>query len=170
MKPYSEYTAEELAMERLFIRWVRYPDDSKVADYWVGWVRDNPEQRETVESAKALVDTVSDWDDTEISDEESVSLWKRIQKSIGSFPLLTDSEKSDRVSKENRIFLKWIMGIGATVVVIFFLFIRETTPYDENQESRNALAAPFDLGSHSKTDSIQGYSQSDSTKNKLPIK
>ena len=62
MKTYSEYTAEELAMERLFIRWVRHPNDPKVADYWVDWVRKNPHQAETVESAKRLVDTVSDWE------------------------------------------------------------------------------------------------------------
>ena len=166
MKPYSEYSAEELAMERLFIRWVRHPDDPHVAKFWVNWVQDNPQQVETVESAKMLVDSVSDWAETEMTREDRVSLWALIRESIGSFPPLGNPSLTGFATNGNWSFLKWSLGIGATVVVLLFLFMRDTLPYPE---SRNALGPPpFGENSLSRADSTILYS--DSTKKNNPLK
>lgn len=168
MKPYSEYSAEELAMERLFIRWVRHPDDPYVSKFWVNWVQENPQQFETVESAKMLVDTVSDWEGTELPREDRVSLWALIREPIGNFPQLGDPSLSGFTTTGNWSFLKWSVGIGATVMVLLFLFMRDTFPYPENTENRNALVPPFGESSLSRADSTILYP--DSTKKSSPLK
>ncbi|GHB71733.1 hypothetical protein [Persicitalea jodogahamensis] len=169
MKPYSEYSAEELAMERLFIRWVRHPDDPHVSKFWVNWVQENPQQTETVESAKMLVDTVSDWEETEMSSEERTSLWELIRQSIGSIPSLVESGRQGVAPVENWSFLKWSIGI-VTTVILLFLFIRETPLYTNNAESQNTKASPIDVISPAQADTSRSYSYPDSTKNKIGIK
>lgn len=165
MKPYSEYTAEELAMERLFIRWVRHPDDPNVSKFWVNWMQDNPEQAETVESAKMLVDTVSDWAETEMSREERPSLWERIRQSIGSLPILKESVQQVSMPTGNGSFLKWSAGVGATVVVLLFLFMRETPPFPDHSEGTNGLGIPFGESKNQKADSTKAKVYPDSTEN-----
>ena len=170
MKPYSEYSAEELAMERLFIRWVRHPDDPHVSKFWVNWVQDNPQQAETVESAKELVDTISDWEETEIARGEALSLWERIRYSIIGVADYKDDSPQTIAQTETWSFLKWSMGIGVTVLVLLFLFMRDTLPYPENSESHNALVPPFGESSLSRADSTGTLPYPDSIKNGRPIK
>ncbi len=169
MKPYSEYSAEELAMERLFIRWVRHPDDPHVSKFWVNWIQDNPQQTETVESAKMLVDTVSDWEGTEMSYEERTSLWELIRQSLGSLPSLIEPGRQDNSVVENWSFLKWSVGIVATVILLF-LFIRETPFYTNNTENKSVNGAPIDVISPVKSDTLQSYSYPDSIENRIKIK
>ncbi len=168
MKPYSEYTAEELAMERLFIRWVRHPDDPHVSKFWANWVQENPQQAGTVESAKMLVDRVSDWEETEMTREDRVSLWALIRESIGNLPQLGSPSPSGFTTTGNWSFLKWSVGIGVTMVVLLFLFMRDAPLYPENSESRNALVPPFGEGTFSRADSALLYP--DSTKKSSQIK
>jgi len=165
MKPYSEYSAEELAMERLFIRWVRHPDDPQVAKFWVSWVRENPQQAETVESAKMLVDTVSEWQNMEMSRDERVSLWERIRQSIGSIPIWNEPAASRDSSPDNRSFLKWVLLVGAIVVLLLFVFMRETAPNLGQPESPNALGETFGEAKHPKADSTKAGVYPDSAKN-----
>ena len=167
MKPYSEYTAEELAMERLFVRWVRYPDDPHVSKFWVNWLRENPQQAETVESAKMLVDTVSDWQETELPREDRVSLWALIRESIGNFPQLGNPPLSGFAATRNWSFLKWSVGIGVTMGVVLMLFMRDTPLYPENSESRNALGPPLGNDTFSRADSDTLYSDSTRKNNLL---
>jgi len=165
MKPYSEYSAEELAMERLFIRWVRHPDDPQVAKFWVNWVQENPQQSETVESAKRLVDTVSDWSETEMPREVGGSLWTRILQSIESLPLLKEPGGGGDSLVRKGAFLKWGVGVGATVVFLLFVFMRETAPNPGQSESRNAQGETFGEAKHPKADSTKAGVYPDSAKN-----
>lgn len=82
MKPYSEYTAEELAMEKLFIRWVRFPSDPSVGAFWESWITKYPEQKPTVAHARELVLTASDWKVETLSSQDVNSLWGRIINSL----------------------------------------------------------------------------------------
>ena len=54
MKPFSELSAEELAMENLFIRWVRFPDDPPIRSFWEGWIVKYPAMKDTVARAREL--------------------------------------------------------------------------------------------------------------------
>ncbi len=169
MKPYSEYTAEELAMERLFIRWVRHPDDSHVAKFWVDWVRDHPQQAEVVESAKELVDTVSDWEEGEISPEETRSIWQRIRRSLIKLPETEGLASGFTHRAGSGPFLKWIMGIGATVVMILFLFMQEKPLYPDGTNNQNALA-PLGEGNVAHEDTAKTHQYPDSTKSEGNLK
>lgn len=157
-------------MERLFIRWVRNPNDPHVRKFWVDWVQDNPQQAETVESAKVLVDTVSDWEETEMLADESRSLWQRIRESLIKLPEAEKPASGFTHRVGSWPFLKWTMGIGATVVVLLFLFMRDTPPFPDHAESQNALGTTFGEGSLIKADSTENRIYPDSSKNRVLLK
>ncbi|TDE14531.1 hypothetical protein [Dyadobacter psychrotolerans] len=82
MKPYSDYSAEELAMENLFIRWVRFPDDPSIRAFWENWIIKYPYMKENVDRARELVLTASDWKPDMLSNQEVNSIWGRIRSSL----------------------------------------------------------------------------------------
>lgn len=130
MKPYSEYTAEELAMERLFIRWVQNPNDPPIQQFWEGWLDQHPSMIDTVYLAKELVDSASKYDANEISNDEVGSLWNRIRSSVETLPELEHLDPSVKAIATNWYFLRWSAGIVATVslVVLWFFFEPNTFP------------------------------------------
>lgn len=130
MKPYSEYTAEELAMERLFIRWVQNPDDPPIQKFWEGWLDQHPSMIDTVYLARELVDTASDWDTGVISYEEAGSLWNRIRSSVETLPELEYLDPTVKAIATKWYFLRWSAGIVATVslVILWFFFEPNTFP------------------------------------------
>ncbi|TDB65325.1 hypothetical protein [Arundinibacter roseus] len=119
MKPYSEYTAEELATERLFIRWIRHPEDSPIRIFWEQWLQKHPHMSGTVSSARELVRSVSDWELEEMSGEETGSLWNRIRTSIELLPEIERLDPSLKALATNWNFLRWSAGI--LVVIGLFL-------------------------------------------------
>ena len=82
MKPYSDYSAEELAMENLFIRWVRFPDDPSIRTFWENWIIKYPYMKANVDKARELVLTASDWKPDSLSNQEVNSIWGRIRSSL----------------------------------------------------------------------------------------
>lgn len=81
-KPYSAYTAEELALDDLFVRWVQHPDDDEVTAYWKIWRINNPHCDDTVEDARELIRTASLPADAALSGSEVSSVWGRIRESL----------------------------------------------------------------------------------------
>lgn len=82
MKPFSELSAEELAMENLFIRWVRFPDDPPIRSFWENWILKYPSQKDTVAKARELVLIASDWKPDSLSSQDVNSIWGRIMSSL----------------------------------------------------------------------------------------
>ncbi|QRR04129.1 hypothetical protein HWI92_10005 [Dyadobacter sandarakinus] len=124
MKPFSELSAEELAMENLFIRWVRFPDDPSVRSFWEGWINNYPSCKETVERARELVLLASDWKPDTLTNQEVNSLWGRIRTSLD---IRTDKDSGEASVKwmsnarfEGLILL--IMSLTVLVFLIFFFF------------------------------------------------
>ena len=154
MKPYSEYSAEELAMERLFIRWVMHPDDPPIRKFWMGWIAKYPHMREVVQDARKLVKTASDWNLEEVSAQESGSLWSRIRTTLETLPERDRLNPSDKaVTPARWYFLRWSVGIAATVALLLFLFLREPAPFSVQSEE----------ASIAKSDTISQYDSRDST-------
>jgi hypothetical protein len=91
MKPYSEYSAEELAMEKLFIRWIKFPDDPSMRSFWENWMIKYPSMSDTVAKARELVLTASDWKPETLSTQEVNSIWDRIRSSL---EMISDGEQS----------------------------------------------------------------------------
>lgn len=153
MKPYSEYTAEELAMERLFIRWVRNPDDPPIQKFWENWIEQHPFMVETVQSARQLVDEASGWEVETLPHNEVGSLWERIRNSIETLPEIEYLDPSMKAIATNWYFLRWSAGIVSTVLLVMFWFFWE--PENKYFQSSQTQIA--------KSDSIQNLNKSDST-------
>jgi ferric-dicitrate binding protein FerR (iron transport regulator) len=81
-KPYTAYTAEEFALDDLFVRWVQYPDDEEVAAFWQGWLTNNLDCIDTVETAQTLVLEASQSRVGDLESDEISSLWGRIRVSL----------------------------------------------------------------------------------------
>ena len=81
-KPYSAYTAEEFALDDLFVRWVQHPDDEEVAAYWQNWLSKHPYSSDTVELARDLIRTGSRSALPAMSSDEISSVWGRIRESL----------------------------------------------------------------------------------------
>ncbi len=133
MKPYSEYTAEELAMERLFIRWVRNPDDPPIQRFWENWIEQNPMMVGTVESARELVDVASGWEVDSLPPNEAGSLWDRIRSSIETLPEIEYLDPSVKAIAANWYFLRWSAGIVATVLLVMLWFFWEPEAFPRPQ-------------------------------------
>lgn len=159
MKPYSEYSAEELAMESLFIRWVRYPEDAPIRKFWINWVESHPDRAETVRQARQLVSAVSEWEMEEVSAQESGTLWGRIRNTIEALPEIDQLKPSLKAMATNWYFLRWSVGIVATVGLILLWFFGEPV----------ALSSRPTEQSIAKTDTTQRFGEQDSTAKDTPF-
>jgi transmembrane sensor len=84
MRPYIHYSAEELALDSLFMRWVLYPGDRVVAAFWQSWLHIFPQCRPTVETARQFIITVNPLPDRHLSPEELSLLWARVRQSLAA--------------------------------------------------------------------------------------
>lgn len=121
MKPYSEYSAEELAMENLFIRWIRFPDDPSIKSFWENWIVKYPSMADTVEKARELVLTASDWKPESLSNQEVNTIWDRIRSSL---EIISDGEPANNPVIKllgNKISMSGILVLIMSVTFLFFL-------------------------------------------------
>lgn len=81
-KPYSAYSAEEFALDDLFVRWVQHPDDEEVVAYWQNWLSNHPHRTEIVDIARELINTGSRSSLPALSSDEIASVWGRIRVSL----------------------------------------------------------------------------------------
>ncbi len=75
---YLTYSAEELAQETEFIRWVQSAEKS-LATRWEVWIQDHPEQAQKVADARALVEAVN-WPIPELSASAKADMWEAIDQ------------------------------------------------------------------------------------------
>jgi hypothetical protein len=121
MKPYSEYSAEELAMENLFIRWIRFPDDPSMKGFWENWMIKYPGMIETVDKARELVLTASDWKPESLTNQEVNSLWGRIRSSL---EIIDESEPHNKPVVKfmgKKIGMKGLVVLFMSATFLFFL-------------------------------------------------
>ncbi|WP_159466834.1 hypothetical protein [Dyadobacter sp. 3J3] len=129
MKPYSEYSAEELAMENLFIRWVRFPNDPPIRSFWENWMVKYPNKKDTIEKARELVLITSEWKPEILSNQDVNSLWDRIRTSL---EIIKERETGDapqepfaEILRPKNIILGVIsMALIGILCFIFLIFIR----------------------------------------------
>lgn len=139
-------------MERLFIRWVMHPDDTPIRKFWMGWISKYPHMREVVEDARELVRTASDWNLEEVSVQESGSLWSRIRTTLETLPERERLNSSIEAVATKWHFLRWSVGIVATVGLALFWFFREPAAFP-TQTNETSIA---------KTDTIHKFNSRDS--------
>ena len=125
MKPYSDYSAEELAMENLFIRWVRFPDDPSICTFWENWMIKYPSRKDTIDKARELVLIASDWKPDVLSNQEINSVWSRIRSSleiIGEAESVNPSVKPIENSRLTGGMVLLIMSVTVLFFVLYFFF------------------------------------------------
>lgn len=116
MKPYTQYTAEELAVENLFIRWVKNPDDTSISAYWEGWIKKFPEKVKTVNIARQLVLEASGLPNDSLTNDEVKSLWGRIRNSVEILPEIKPLDLELKIVALNWDYYRWF--IAAFVVLL----------------------------------------------------
>lgn len=124
MKPYSEYSAEELAMENLFIRWVRFPNDPSIRSFWENWITKYPYKRDTVDQARELVMITSHLKPDTLSSQDVNSIWDRIRISL---EIIKEREPGEIVSAKTSSMTRpknIILGvISMAVLGLLFLIL-----------------------------------------------
>lgn len=82
LKSYAAYSAEEFALDDLFVRWVQYPADDEVAVFWQQWLASNPQQTETVLVAKQIIRAGGQPLVSALTTDELSTVWGRILESL----------------------------------------------------------------------------------------
>ncbi|WP_128546120.1 FecR family protein [Larkinella soli] len=118
MKHFSAYTAEELAADELFTRWVQHPDDAEVSAFWEGWLTHHPYKTEEVEEARELVMTASRPATRGLEGDEVVSLWGRIRSSIQEMPELQPLQPDVQSWVTNWYIFRWVSAAAGIVLFI----------------------------------------------------
>lgn len=92
MKPYHNYTAEDLACDEDFLNWIKHPDSyPHLESFWKQWLSEHPDKREVVEEARYLVLTVLAEDQFFPGTIKQKDVWSRIQRS-------TDTRSADKIA------------------------------------------------------------------------
>jgi ferric-dicitrate binding protein FerR (iron transport regulator) len=119
MKPYAQYTVNELAADDLFIRWVQHPEDDEVAAYWQGLQEAQPLLRTRFREARQLVQDIGgSLTLNTIPADDMATVWGRIRGS------LQDMEDVRPLRPEVRSFIGWwyfARSIAATIVIVFLV-------------------------------------------------
>lgn len=118
MKHFSAYTAEELAADELFIRWVQHPDDAEVSAYWEGWLTHHPYKAEDVAIARELVGMASGPASKPMEGEEVMSLWGRIRSSIQEMPELQPLQPEIQSWVTNWYIFRWVSAVAGIVLFV----------------------------------------------------
>lgn len=117
-KLYAAYTAEEFALDDLFVRWVQHPDDEEVASYWQNWMAVNPHRFDTVDTARELVRACSRPALPSLRSDEVSSVWGRMRESLQTL------EDVRPLQPDVRAVVGWwyfIRTIAATLSVVFLV-------------------------------------------------
>jgi hypothetical protein len=125
MKPYSEYSAEELAMENLFIRWVRFPNDPPIRSFWENWMTKYPYKKDTIDKARELVLIATEWRPEGLSNQDVNSIWDRIKNSLEikkeREPADPDTVPDASIFKLRNIMLGVISIMALCLIFLIFL-------------------------------------------------
>ena len=132
-KPYSAYTAEEFALDDLFVRWVQHPADEEVAAYWQSWLAHNPVCADTIETARELILTASLSRSPSLSAEESSSLWGRIRESLQTMEDVRPLQPDVRAMVGWWYFMRTVFAtVGVVLLIGWALWIQ----YGPDQDIR----------------------------------
>lgn len=113
-------------MERLFIHWVRYPNDPPFKSYWEGWLKKYPEMEDTVIEARELVQMSSEWQfKNSLTNEEVHSLWDRIRSSIGQVSEIESFRTRLQILKIRLLYYRWYVVIAAALfLLLLYQFLK----------------------------------------------
>jgi transmembrane sensor len=122
---YTEFTADDFAMDEYFQSWVLNSGDETVRSFWESWLSEHPEKRGDVAEAKKLLQAVK-FSKFELSGDQVSDLWNRIH----------DAEVEPHAD-ERRSRFAWIQRVAAVIVVTaivgLFYLLKDNKPWVEYQ-------------------------------------
>jgi len=122
MRHFSAYTAEELAADALFIRWVQHPDDSEVSLFWENWLARHPDREDAVELARQLVGVASQPPAGSLDSDEVRSVWGRIRWSIQEMPELKPLEPDVQSLATRWYLFRWAAALSGVLLFVIWMF------------------------------------------------
>lgn len=111
MKRYIEYSVEDFASDPLFIKWVKYPDDREISNFWTLFLHNNPEKSADLIQARELVTAITQTF-TELSNSETTSLWRRVHRTINSVPQLSQLDRTLSPLLAAPSVARWFIVVG----------------------------------------------------------
>ena len=123
MKSFTDYTAEDLATEPLFIKWVQQPEDHEVSNFWNGWLGRNPDKSPEVEEARNIVDSISGHYEN-LNGRETRSLWRRIQHSVGEIPKIQPLQPNTKQWASFVYIGRWSFALFMFCIFVSWLLLR----------------------------------------------
>jgi ferric-dicitrate binding protein FerR (iron transport regulator) len=104
---YSNYSAEDLALDDTFRRWVLNPDDESV-QFWNRWLENNPHKEEDIHKAMQLVKLAGLRTDNEVT-TAFLDVWEKIKE---------NAEQETRPQKHGtQNYKAWAAAIAALMVL-----------------------------------------------------
>lgn len=92
---YNDYTPADFALDESFVKWVKH-NDPETDRFWHDWLVANPEKRQDLEAARALVLSLV-FKEEEISEEEIMAEWYKLQ---------TRTDREDALSEERMLLVE----------------------------------------------------------------
>jgi ferric-dicitrate binding protein FerR (iron transport regulator) len=117
-KPYTAYTAEEFALDDLFVRWVQHPDDEEVAAFWQVWLTNNPDSTDTFDTARTLVLEACRSRLEDLESDEISSVWGRIRESLETMDDVRPLQPDVRAVVGWWYFLRTVAAVVGIVLFI----------------------------------------------------
>lgn len=134
MKPYALYTAEELAIDDLFIRWVQCPHDEEVDAFWRQLLGQHPHLAFRFDEARSLVLRLSQsLALPTLRTDESATLWRRIRGS------LQDLEDVRPLRPEVRRFIGWWYFVRSAAATVGIVLLVSWTVYKQYTQEASRL-------------------------------
>ncbi len=108
---YKLLSAQELACEDSFIRWVLVGDHDL---QWTQWLQINSDQVSKAEEAKYIVRSLAGISTVSLDDESKTELWDRIRSEIST-------EQQKKVVRRQSYMLRWILAAAAVMALLIWL-------------------------------------------------
>lgn len=109
MADYTTYSAEELAAEPAFFRWVKEIEPEQQA-FWEDWVERHPDKQELVEEARKLV-LAMDFEEATLSDKQVKAMWQRLELAV--------REQEAKEADVRHLMPRWgYLSLAASILLI----------------------------------------------------
>ncbi|MFD0998956.1 FecR family protein [Ohtaekwangia kribbensis] len=104
---YSNYSAEDLALDDSFRKWVLSPDDEST-QFWNRWLESNPHREEDIHKAKQLVKLAGLRTDNEIT-TAFLDVWGKIKENA--------EQETQQQTQSTQNYRAWAAAIAAMMVL-----------------------------------------------------
>jgi transmembrane sensor len=104
---YSNYSAEDFALDNSFRKWVLNPDDEAI-QFWNRWLEDNPHRKDDIHEAIKLVKLAGLRTDNEAT-TAFLDVWEKIQENA--------TQQSQQQTHGTRNYKTWAAAIAALGVL-----------------------------------------------------